>query len=139
MKHNVNQKRIKYVIPIILIVILVVIICTRKTKPKEVVIKDESQVFKGTYDVGGILVSDIMLSTTRNDNSTDNKLIIHAVVTNATEEIIPMHAIQCVVTDKEGKKTKLTAFVGDMEPGDVKSLKIYTNHDIQNIKGIIFE
>jgi len=139
MKHDINQKRIKYVIPIILIVILVVIICTRKTKPKEIKQEDETQFFKGTYDVGGILVSDIKLTTTRNDDNSDNKLIIYAMVTNATQEIIPMHAIQCVVTDKEGKKTKLNAFIGDMEPGDVKSIKVYTNHDIQNIKGIIFE
>ena len=139
MKHDVNQKRIKYVIPIILIVVLVIIICNRNPKTKEVTKEDETYSFKGTYDVGGILVSDITLATTRNDNSSDNKLIIHAIVTNVTEEMIPMHMMQCIVTEKNGNKIKLNAFVGDMEPGDIKPIDIYTNYDIQNVKGIIFE
>lgn len=139
MKHDVNQKRIKYVIPIILIIVLVIIICVKNAKPKEEPKQEGLQVFKGTYDVDGILVSDITLATTRNDDNSDNKLIIRAIVTNATEEMIPMHIIQCIVTDRNSKKIELEAFIGDMEPGDVKPIEIYTNQDIQNIKGIKFE
>lgn len=139
MKHSTKEIKFKDFIPIILVIIVLIVVLVnmiktpKKEEPIDIAIK-----YKESYTIDGIVVSDISLETTQNDDS-DNKVIIYAIVKNTTNDYISMRIIKCIAIDNNGKKTELKAFINSIEPGGIQPIEIYTNYDMQNVKEINFE